>query len=125
MFAPNPVRDTVALEAVIQTNQGILKTIPFTRTADLPVLDALAKYRHAKYTAMLGADVHSAAREFTARNIARTAGLKPSDFPAKVQLLYRYWPATEPGQGPPDLMAAPKIQVLQTYLFENLQDALP
>jgi hypothetical protein len=126
MFAPEPVRDTVAFEAVIQDRSGMLRSVPFPRTAELSVIEAIPKYRHAKFTAMIGAKESTAAREFTARHVARTAGLPDDAFPVTVQLYYHYWPSNPPGQGAMDpLGVEPRIKVLETYRFASLEDCQP
>jgi hypothetical protein len=126
MFAPNPVRDSVAFEAIVQDRHGMLRSVAFPRLVDLPVHEGALKYRHGKFTAMVGQQESGAAREFVARHVARTSGIEPADYPVTVQLLYQVWPSNPPGGGEVDRMArGPLPHVLGTYYFPNEREALP
>jgi hypothetical protein len=126
MFAPEPAKDTVTLEAVIRDSRGLVRNYVFPRQMDESVWNCFfGGYRHAKYAHNLSMTDSVATREFAARFVARAAKLKPEDFPADVQLVYQVWPTPPLDPKPDQAPVSPWTSVLETYHFPNIEETKP
>ncbi len=125
MFSPDPVRETVALCAVVRDARGMFYNYDFPRMATRSRWEALWGFRHSKFVANLAPDSAVAYREFAARHILRDLGLPPRAFPADVELDYQLWPAPPLGSGPTDSTDPPQRMVLQVYRFPTFEEAQP
>lgn len=123
MFAPNPVRDTLALEAVALDRRGLLRTFSFAHAADASPWRGPWLYRHSKFATGLADEACKAQREFTARHVARTLDVPADDFPLDVQLLFQVQPTPRLKPGEPPL--APGPFVIETYRFPTLEETQP
>src|SRR5512135_842784 len=56
MFAPDPIRDTLTVEAEVIDARGLRHLFAFTRVGDLNRWDSIPKFRHSKYTVNLSID---------------------------------------------------------------------
>lgn len=122
MFAPNPVRDTLALEAVALDRRGLLRTFDFIHAADASPWNGPWLYRHSKFATTLADETHSRAqREYTARHVARSLDVPADDYPLDVQLLFQVSPTPKPGEPP----KAPGPWVIETYRFQTPEEAQP
>ena len=125
MFAPDPVRDTWALEAVVRDRSGIQRRFGFLRTAELSAWEGFWAYRHGKFLANMADKTGGPAfRELTARHAVRRLGLAAEDFPVEVELLYQVRTTPPPGQST-DPMMAPLPLTLDVYRFANPREAQP
>jgi hypothetical protein len=125
MFAPDPVHNTVTLEAVVLDANSIFHSFAFPCEASRSRLNATLHYRHSKYAANFSNKVEFLAhREFAARHVIRQLRLPADAFPVQVQLMFRVWPTPPPGTLP-DPMLQPTLQVIDTFRFPTLQEALP
>ncbi len=125
MFAPDPVRDTVALEAVVRDRHGMLRRYEFPRNADKGVWDALKGFRHSKFLGLMSVPEAVAYREFAARAVLRDLAVTPASYPADVELYYDLTRTPPPGAGPADPLARPEHVVLQVYRFPTYEEAQP
>lgn len=125
MFAPEPLRETVVLEAQARDAQGAFHTYTFPRMADKSVAEAFFGYRHSKLAHNMAPETAKAYREFAARHAARSWELPPEAFPLDMDLYYKVWAPAAPGEPAADLSAPPTLNVLQAYRFPNQADVLP
>ena len=123
MFAPDPPRTTVTLEAVARDRRGLIHHFPFPRLSDKSVWQAAREFRHVKYAYKIGEKESVAMREFAARYVARRLALKEDDFPAVIQFLYQVEPSAGPGE--PEPPAGPGQTVIETYSFPSLAETRP
>ncbi len=124
MFAPDPVRDSVTLEAEVIDSHGMRQVFSFTRLCDYSKLAGMLKVRHSKYAANMHGDALPMAREFAARHAVRTLGLPEHAFPVDVNMLYQVTPTPPPGT-PLDPMTPTVPMVLGTYHFATLAEVRP
>ncbi len=75
IFAPDPIRNTMVLNAEVVDARGMRHTYEFPRLADLPWWQKLLQYRQPKFTANMVIDEYKRQREFTARHAVRQLGL--------------------------------------------------
>lgn len=125
MFAPDPVRDTVALRAVVRDARGMLHNYDFPRMADRSRWEALWGFRHSKFASNLASDKAVAYREFAARHVLRALGLPPAAYPADVELYYQLWRTPPIGVEPDPTPPPPEHVVLQLYRFPTFAEAQP
>ena len=71
MFAPDPVRDTLMLEAEVIDVRGIRYHFAFPKLADYSRWEGTFRYRHSKYAAVMGTEESAAQREFAVRHAIR------------------------------------------------------
>ncbi|MEO6811406.1 MAG: hypothetical protein ABI353_20030 [Isosphaeraceae bacterium] len=121
MFAPNPVRDTLALEAVALDRRGLLHTFSFIHAAESSPWEGPWLYRHSKFATSLADESCKAQREYTARHVARSLDVPANDYPLDVQLLFQVSPILKPGEP----SKAPGPLVIETYRFPTLEEAQP
>jgi hypothetical protein len=124
MFAPDPVKETVAMEAVVLDRHGLIHRLPFPRAADVSPWQGPWVFRHSKYAANMVVPESAAQREFAARYVTRRLGLGAEHFPADVQLLYQLRPSPKPGE-PADPAAEPRPAVIDTFRFPTLEETRP
>ncbi|MDB5353424.1 MAG: hypothetical protein JWN86_4671 [Planctomycetota bacterium] len=125
MFAPEPARDTLTLEAVVRDARGLVRTHPFPRMMDKSAWEGVWGYRHSKFANNVGMPEAVANREYAARFVVRTLNLKPDDFPVDVQLLYEVRPSNPPTAAPDQPAPPPRKSVIETYNFPTLAEAMP
>jgi hypothetical protein len=125
MFAPEPARDTLALEVMARDAFGRIHSHAFPRMADRPVLQAALGYRHSKLTYNMGAPEAVAYREYIARHAARSWNLPPEAFPLDLDLFHKVWPSAPLGQPEADPLAEPNLVMLQAYRFPTPGDVQP
>ncbi len=126
MFAPEPAKNTMALEAAVKDSHGLIHHFAFPRMMDQSAWAGFAGgYRHAKYVANLTAPTAKANREFAARYVVRKLHLNEDDFPIVVQLVCQVWPTNLPDAPSDEPPAAPYPLVLETYEFPNRAETQP
>jgi hypothetical protein len=124
MFAPDPVRDTVTLEAEITDAQGLRHVFAFPKMADYTALQGIPRFRYSKYTANL-ADDNDLSRRFAARHAVRRLALPDSAFPVEVYLMFQVRNTPPPGSPAPDPMTPAKPMVLASYQFAKPSEVRP
>ena len=125
MFAPDPVRDTATLEALVVDARGLLHEFAFPATHAMSPWRAALHYRMAKMETNAGPEDLRATREMIARHVVRSLDLPAADFPVDVQLQYqvRSTPAIgSPADTPPP---APVPVVIMSYRYPTRADVLP
>ena len=71
IFAPDPIRNTLYLNAEVVDAKGMRHVYEFPRLGDLPWWQKLARYRNRKFTANMMIDEYKTHRTFTARHAVR------------------------------------------------------
>jgi hypothetical protein len=125
MFAPDPVRDTVTLEAEVIDAKGLRYTFPFPRLADYSELGAIPRYRHTKFVANLAGEHFLTGRKIAARHAVRQLHLAAAAFPLDVQLIYQIRRTSPPGQPPTDPMTPTVASSLHRFQFARLEEVQP
>lgn len=126
MFAPEPCKDTLTLEAVVRDSRGLVRHYAFPRMMDQSAWTGFrGGYRHSKYASNVGATSGKVNREFAARFVVRALKLREEDFPADVQLVYQVWPSIPHDADPDDPPPSPWQSVIETYTFPNLAETMP
>lgn len=126
MFAPDPISDTVMLDAVVLDAHGLLHRYSFPRESEMPKWKSALHYRHSKYSVNYSLKQEFAAhREFGARHVVRSLNLPPDAFPVEVEMFFVVHSPPPPGGGLLDPMTPPSTSPIQRYRFEKLQEALP
>jgi hypothetical protein len=125
IFAPDPMRQSMTLNAEVVDTKGMRYTYEFPRLADLPWWEKFPRYRNCKFTANMLIDEYKTHRTFTARHVVRQLGLGEEAFPLLVSLYIAAKDAPPPGTGQSDPMATPRIEVVQHYRFESLKEVMP
>jgi hypothetical protein len=117
MFAPDPLRETVTLEAVVTDQQGLRYGFAFPKLAQEPRWKVVPKFRHPKYILYVSTD--EMLRKFAARHVVRQLGLTADTFPLDVQLYYQVRQAPPPGHLA-DPMAPTQPQLVGNFRFASL-----
>ncbi|HEV3164601.1 MAG TPA: hypothetical protein VGZ22_11285 [Isosphaeraceae bacterium] len=126
MFAPDPMRDTVMLDAVVLDAHGLLYRFSFPRETEMGPWKSALHYRHSKYSANYSLkDEFAAHREFGARHVVRSLKLPASAFPVEVELVYQVLKTPPPMGGLTDPMTPPETVPIQTYKFPTLEEVMP
>jgi hypothetical protein len=125
MFAPDPMRDSIALEADVVDSRGLRYGFAFPRAADYPIWSAVPKFRHPKFAANLADPECQANREVTAHYVVRQLGLPARAFPVDVALIYQVRTPSPPGGPPADPMTPTYPRVLATLHFARPEEVRP
>jgi hypothetical protein len=125
MFAPEPFRETVMLEAQARDARGDYHIHTFPRMADKPFHVAFLGYRHSKFMHNMALEDNVAQREFAARHAVRSWNLPAEAFPVELDLYYKAWRPAALGDPPHEEARAPEIQMLQAYKFPTIEDVQP
>lgn len=125
MFAPEPLRETLALEVQARDARGVLHAYRFPRMADKSVTEAFLGYRHSKFTHNMAPETAVGYREFAARHAVRSWNLPETAFPVELDLYYQVWRPTAIGEPAAEADATPQIQYLQSYRFPTSKDVEP
>jgi hypothetical protein len=126
MFAPEPVRDTVFLDAEVVDCKGLRHVYEFPRLAELPWWKKIPGYRHPKFASNMGTEEYLKARQFVARHVVRQLGLGTEAFPLWVSLYYKVKASPAPGAtAVADPMAPPRNQLIERYEFAKLEEVRP
>lgn len=119
MFAPDPVRDTMTLEADAVDARGLRTSFVFPKLADYSTWRGIPRFRHSKFAANLSVPELQLQREYTARHVVRRLGMPDEAFPVDVHLLYQVRLTPPPGGPPADPMTPAQPYVIGTYHFET------
>jgi hypothetical protein len=123
IFAPDPVRDTLVLDAEIVDAKGMRHIYEFPRIAELPWWDKMARYRQPKFTGNMSNAEYEGSRKFAARYAARNLDLEPTAFPVWVSLYYQVKESPAPGTtAVSDPMAPARIQMIERFEFASIQE---
>lgn len=122
IFAPDPIRNTMTLNAEILDAKGMRHIYEFPRIGDLPWWQKLPQYRRPKFTANMMIDEYKVHRQFTARHAVRELGLGKEAFPVWVSLYAEIKDSPPPGTGQSDPMAAKRVEVIERFEFKSLEE---
>ena len=122
MFAPNPARDSLQLEAEIIDSKGMRHRHEFTRLADASWYHAFPRYRHFKFAYNIALDEFAASRKFVARHAVRSLNLSEDAFPVQVALSYEVTSAPPDGVAVRDPMAKKPSVMIDTFEFETSKE---
>jgi hypothetical protein len=127
MFAPDPARDTVMLEAEVIDRNGLRYGFAFPRVSDYNWWRGIPRFRHSKYAANLASGEFHLPRQYAARHVLRSMKLPADVYPVAVHLMYMIHPTPPPGGPSPtfDPMAPTKPYVLGTYRIESAREVRP
>jgi hypothetical protein len=125
IFAPNPLRDTVCLNAEVVDAKGMRHIYEFPRIGDLPWWQKLARYRNPKFTNNMSSDEFRAQRPLTARHVVRQMGLGAESFPLTVTLFNEVKVTPPPGTAGADPMAPPRVEVIERFEFASPMEVRP
>jgi hypothetical protein len=125
IFAPDPIRCTMVLNAEVVDARGMRYTYEFPRMRDLPWWQKFGGYRNPKFTANMTIDEYKIHRTFTARHAVRQLGLGDEAFPMWVSLYIEIKDSPPPGTGASDPMATPRVEVIDRYQFASLKEVKP
>ena len=125
MFAPEPTKNTLTLEAAVRDSRGLVRRYAFPRMMDQSAWAGFLGFRHSKYSANAGEPSGPANREFAARYVVRVLKLQDEDFPATVQLYYQVWPTPAPDAPSDEPPASAWQSIIETYTFPTLAEAMP
>ena len=127
MFAPDPVRDTVTLEAEVIDANGVRYRFEFPRLADYNWWQGIPRFRYSKYAANLACEDFALAREFAAHHVLRRLKLPAEVYPVSVHLLYQSRTTPPPGSPSPELdpMTPVKPIVVGTVRIESPREVQP
>jgi hypothetical protein len=125
MFAPDPVRDSLAMEAEIVDARGLRYKFAFPRLRGYTTWEGIPRFRHSKYAANMVVDAFEKPREFAARHAARELNVPAEAFPIAVNLGFEVT-ITPPVGEPPVSGASPtRYQPIATYNFATLSEVRP
>ena len=125
LFAPNPMRQSMVLNAEVLDAKGMRHTYEFQRLADLPWWEKLPRYRNCKFTANMLVDEFKPNQVYTARHAVRKLDLGKEAFPVSVCL---YIEAKDPpplGTGASDPMVPPQLMVVDRFQFASIEEVRP
>jgi hypothetical protein len=125
IFAPDPMRQSMVLNAEVVDAKGMRHTYEFTRLGDLSWWQKFPRYRNCKFTANMLTDEYKTHRTFTARHAVRQLGLSEEAFPMWVSLYVEIKDTPPPGTGASDPMATPRVEVVDRFQFASLKEVRP
>jgi hypothetical protein len=125
IFAPDPIRNTLTLNAEVLDAKGMRYVYEFPRIGDLPWWQKFGRYRRPKFTANMMIDEYKTHRTFTARHAVRQLGLGEAAFPLWVSLYVEVKDSPPPGTGVSDPMDTPRVEVIDRYQFASLKEVRP
>lgn len=124
MFAPDPLRHTILLEAVATDSRGMVYAYEFTKMLDLGPWDRFLKVRHSKYSSYLTSEDYSINRLTAAKHAVRQLEIPADAFPVDLELQFRVYHSPPPGKAP-DPTASPVVQSIKHYRFPSREDVQP
>jgi hypothetical protein len=127
MFAPDPIRDTVVLDAEVIDINGVRYAFAFPRLADYNWWQGIPRFRYSKYAANLVADEFTLPRKFAARHVLRRLKLPAEVFPVTVHLMYQLRSTPPPGSPPSqaDAMNPTRPFVVGTIRIDSAREVNP
>ncbi len=124
MFAPNPMQNTLTLEALAIDKNGMMHNFVFPKMSDFSIWQGVPRVRHSKFTSYFANDEFAVLREVGARHVIRELKIPPEAFPVEVELRFVVRDTPPPGTVP-DPMALTRTVPIKEYLFPNWEEARP
>lgn len=122
MFAPDPPRHGLRLEAVVTDRRGLAQNFAFPKISDYGPLAAMPRVRHAKFSSLTGEEQADAQRTVAARHAVRQLNIAEENFPVHVELHYAIQEVPAPGGPEPDPFHPPKPVTIGTVQFASGKD---
>jgi hypothetical protein len=118
MFGPDPMKESVTMEAEVVDARGLRATFAFPKVAGYSVWRAVPRFRYPKYAANIAPPEAQLDRILAARHAVRRLGVPDEAFPVDVKLVLQAVPAPPPG-ALPDPMTPTVQYVVGTLHFES------
>ena len=122
MFAPDPLQNTVALEAEVVDAQGLRHHFDFPRTRSSTVFGGILNARHSKFAMNLNAGDLEHSKRPTARYAVRKLDLPAKAYPLDAYLLHNVKPAPALGEAANDGIVASQPVVIGVARFETFEE---
>jgi hypothetical protein len=119
MFAPDPLKESVTLEAEVVDNRGMRHGFAFTKLADFSKWRGVPRFRHAKYAANLTIPELELNRRFAACHVVRQLALPDEAFPVNVHLIFQLRLPPPPGGPPADAMTPSRPHTFGSFYFAS------
>ncbi|MDX2036829.1 MAG: hypothetical protein SFX72_09265 [Isosphaeraceae bacterium] len=121
MFAPDPMRHTITLEASVIDSKGMVYTHAFPKMADFEFWQRLPRVRHGKFIAYMSDSEFAENRRIAANHALRTLAIPAENYPVELELLYQVKETPPPGTVPDPLR--PLVpHSLQTFRYESSEE---
>jgi len=121
MFAPDPVRHTVTLQAIAVDRNGIMYDYAFPKMADYSLWGRALRVRHSKFASYFASEEFANHRQVAARHVVRQLAIPAEGFPVDVEIQYQVRETPPPGTVP-DPMAPTRTHPLKAYRFPTWED---
>ena len=126
LFAPDPVKETLRLEAMVFDRHGIIRVFAFPTNANRHWLEKLLHFRHTKFAAcFFMKEDFAAQREIAARHVVRNLKIPSDAFPVTLQFIYQAREAPALGAPLADAFTPFKPYDMGSYRFASLMEAQP
>jgi hypothetical protein len=129
IFAPDPVRNTLVLNAEVVDAKGMRYIYEFPRIGDLTWWQKFGRYRNPKFTNNMLIGEYKGHRTFTARHAVRELlkqnSLNEESFPLLVSLYIDIKDSPPPGAGASDPMATSRVEVVDRFEFASIKEVRP
>jgi hypothetical protein len=129
IFSPDPIRNTLVLDAEVFDSKGMRHTYEYPRIADLTWWEKFSRYRNPKFTANMTIEEYKVHRTFTARHavreLLRQQTLSEASFPVWVSLYLEIKDSPPPGTGASDPMATSRVEVIDRFQFASPKEVRP
>lgn len=125
LFAPDPMKVSMVLNAEVIDAKGIRHTFEFPRLEHLPWWQKFLRYRNCKFTSNMLVDEYRQHRPMTARHAVRQLGLGENAFPVVVSLYLEIKDPPPPGSGEVDPMAPARVEMIDRFQFASLKEVRP
>ena len=129
IFAPEPIKNTMVLDAEVVDAKGMRYTYEFPRLADLTWWQKFPRYRNCKFTSNMLVEEYKTQRTFTARHAVRELikehRLDEESFPLGVCLYTQATQMPPPGTGQSDPMAEPIVSLVDRFQFATMKEVRP
>ena len=121
MFAPDPMRHTITLEASAIDSKGMVYTYAFPKMADFGFWESMPKVRHGKFIAYMSGEEFAENRQVAANHALRQLKVPPENYPVELELQYQVKETPPPGQVP-DPLRPSKTHPLQTFRISTWEE---
>lgn len=125
MFAPDPVKETLTVEAMALDSKGKIYRYPFPKVADYSFLGSIPRVRVSKFNNLMADKMVPIHREIAARHAVRQMNIDSAAFPVHVELNFLYWTSPPVGAPPTDPMTPPQQVMISAYRYPSLSEVLP
>lgn len=122
MFAPDPIRQTLTLEAEVVDAQGLRHHFDFPRAGGSSLVEGFLRARHPKFASNLAEADLETTRGLTARYAVRKLDLSARAFPLDAYLVHKVKPSPALGDAVDDQFVDSRQVVISVSHFESLEE---